>query len=107
MGGSGLALFERSEFSQTPPDASSARKRKAPLAAARLFFAYFILAKQKKVRRCRSPPAYKIAASSNSTQCFTGVCVPLCKWVMQPMLAETMTSGFISFRFPSLRSRSW
>ena len=24
-GGSGLALFERSEFSQTPPDASSAR----------------------------------------------------------------------------------
>ena len=48
MGGSGLALFERSEFSQTPPDASSARKRKAPLAAARLFFAYFLYGEAKE-----------------------------------------------------------
>ena len=46
-------------------------------------------------------------SSSSSTQCRTGVAVPLCKWVMQPMLAETIVSGFISPRLASLRSRSW
>ena len=50
-GGSGLALFERSEFSQTPPDVSSARHRAAALTSARLFFGYLLLAKQKKVTR--------------------------------------------------------
>jgi hypothetical protein len=45
----GLALFERSEFSPTPPDASSARYRAAALTSARLFFGDFLLAKQKKV----------------------------------------------------------
>ena len=50
-GGSGLALFERSEFRQTPPDASSARNRAAALTSASLFFGYFLLAKQKKVAR--------------------------------------------------------
>ena len=50
-GGSGLALSERSEFSQTPPDASSARDREADLTSARLLFAYFLLAKQEKVSR--------------------------------------------------------
>jgi hypothetical protein len=48
-GGSGRALFERSEFSPTPPDASSARNRAAALTSARLLFAYFLLAKQEKV----------------------------------------------------------
>jgi len=48
-GGSGRALFERSEFSPTPPDASSARNRVAALTSARLLFAYFLLAKQEKV----------------------------------------------------------
>jgi hypothetical protein len=41
VGGSGLALFERSEFSQTPPAASSAGDRAAARALARLSFAYF------------------------------------------------------------------
>ncbi len=48
-GGSGRALFERSEFSPTPPAASSARNRVAALTSARLLFAYFLLAKQEKV----------------------------------------------------------
>jgi len=48
-GGSGRALFERSEFSPTPPDASSARYRVAALTSARLFFGDFLLARQKKV----------------------------------------------------------
>ena len=48
-GGSGRALSERSEFSPTPPDASSARNRAAALTSARLFFGDFLLAKQKKV----------------------------------------------------------
>jgi hypothetical protein len=48
--GSGLALFERSEFSQTPPPSSNAAcPRSGPTNPARLFFAYFLLAKQKKV----------------------------------------------------------
>jgi hypothetical protein len=50
-GGSGLALFERSEFSQTPPDVSSARNRAAARPSARFSFAYFSLAKQRKVSR--------------------------------------------------------
>ncbi len=50
-GGSGLALFERSEFSQTPPDASSAGNREAARTLARLSFGYFSLAKQRKVAR--------------------------------------------------------
>ena len=37
-GGSGRALFERSEFSPTPPDASSARNPEGALTSARLFF---------------------------------------------------------------------
>jgi hypothetical protein len=50
-GGSGRALFERSEFSPTPPDASSARHRAAALTAAAFSFAYFSLGKQRKVSR--------------------------------------------------------
>lgn len=41
-GGSGRALFERSEFSPTPPDASSARHRAAALTSAHLLFAWRI-----------------------------------------------------------------
>jgi hypothetical protein len=48
-GGSGRALFERSEFSPTPSDASSARNRVAALTAAAFSFAYFSLGKQRKV----------------------------------------------------------
>ena len=59
-GGSGLALSERSEFSQTPPGASSARNRAAALTSARLLFAYFLLAKQEKVSRPPGrDPAYR------------------------------------------------
>jgi hypothetical protein len=64
-GGSGLALSERSEFSQTPPDASSARNRVAALTSARLSFAYFSLAKQRKVRR---PPGRDPACRSGKTK---------------------------------------
>ena len=46
------------------------------------------------------------ASSTTSIQCRTGVAVPLCRCVMQPMLAETMVSGASSSRWPSLRSRS-
>ena len=48
-GGSGRALSERSEFSPTPPDASSARYRVAALTSAALLFGDFLLGKQEKV----------------------------------------------------------
>jgi hypothetical protein len=58
-GGSGLALFEAiAEFSQTPPDVSSARNRAAARPSARFSFAYFSLAKQRKVSGRRATPAY-------------------------------------------------
>jgi len=53
-GGSGRALFERSEFSPTPPGPSNAvcpQRSEGTAHPARLFFAYFLLAKQKKVSR--------------------------------------------------------
>ncbi len=46
------------------------------------------------------------ASSSTCTQWRTGVSVPLCRCVMQPMLAEVMTVGSSACRWPSLRSRS-
>ncbi len=47
---SGLALSEPSEFSQTPAGLSNAAYRRSRATnPARLFFAYFLLAKQKKV----------------------------------------------------------
>ncbi len=50
--GSGLALFERSEFSQTPAALSNAAYRRSRATnPARLLFAYFLLAKQEKVSR--------------------------------------------------------
>jgi hypothetical protein len=49
-GGSGAQVFERSEFRSTPPPSSNAAcPRSGPTNPARLFFAYFLLAKQKKV----------------------------------------------------------
>jgi hypothetical protein len=73
LGGSGLALFERSEFSQTPPDASSAGNREAARTQARLLFAYFLLAKQEKVSRPpgRDPacPASKHFTQRANTKC--------------------------------------
>ena len=52
LGGSGLALFEAiAEFSQTPPNASSAGYPEGARSLARLSFAYFSLAKQRKVSR--------------------------------------------------------
>ena len=47
------------------------------------------------------------AASSTSTQCRTGVAVPVCRCWMQPMFADTMTCASIGARFASLRSRNW
>ena len=49
-GGSGAQVFERSEFLRTPTSASNAVSRRSRATnPARLFFAYFLLAKQKKV----------------------------------------------------------
>ena len=48
-GGSGRALSERSEFSPTPPDASSARYPAGALTSAALLFGDFLLGKQEKV----------------------------------------------------------
>ena len=50
-GGSGRALFERSEFSPTPPDASSARNREAALTSAVFSFGSLYLDKQRKGTR--------------------------------------------------------
>ena len=47
------------------------------------------------------------AVSSTSTQWRTGVSVPLCKWVMQPILALQMPRGCSACRLPSLRSRNY
>ena len=51
----GSQLFERSEFCETPRNASTAgcpvAKRRGRRQRGRLFFAYFLLAKQKKVSR--------------------------------------------------------
>ncbi len=48
-GGSGRALFERSEFSPTPSDASSARYPAGALTSAALLFGDFLLGTQEKV----------------------------------------------------------
>jgi len=47
------------------------------------------------------------ASSSTSTQCFTGVAVPLCRCWMQPTLALMMVCACRGARLPSLRSRNW
>ena len=55
--GSGLALSERSEFSQTPAALSNAAYRRSRATnPARLSFAYFSLAKQRKVSSRRPTP---------------------------------------------------
>ena len=56
-----LALFERSEFASVPNAASSARDRVSGTDVARLFFGYFLLAKQKKVTRLpgRNPASHR------------------------------------------------
>jgi hypothetical protein len=68
-GGSGLALFEAiAEFSQTPPDASSARHREAARPSARFFFGYLLLARQKKVTRPPGrDPAYLDSTCTGET----------------------------------------
>ena len=58
-----LALFERSEFASVPNAASSARNPKGT-DVARLFFGYFLLAKQKKVTR---PPGRDPACHRSTT----------------------------------------
>ncbi len=59
-GGSGLALSERSEFSQPPTGPSTAgcpvAQRRGRRHQGRLSFAYFSLAKQRKVSCCRATP---------------------------------------------------
>ncbi len=47
----GSRLSERSEFSETPPGASSAGNHEVALTSGRLSFGYFALAKQRKVPR--------------------------------------------------------
>jgi len=63
----GSCLFEpQASLHETPPGASSAGYRAATLTPARLFFAYFLLAKQKKVSR---PPRRQ---SGTGTQQWAG-----------------------------------
>jgi hypothetical protein len=45
-------------------------------------------------------------SSMISTQCRTGVALPLCRWVWQPILAVTMTVGVPADSAASLLSRS-
>ena len=52
-------------------------------------------------------PFQASASSSTSTQCLTGVVVPVCRCWMQPMLAETMVCASSGAKLASLRSRSW
>ena len=47
------------------------------------------------------------ASSSTSTQCITGVAVPVCRCWIHPILALTMACGANAARWPSLRSRNW
>src|SRR5437867_6840589 len=57
--GSGPQLFERSEFCGPPPESSTAscpERSAGTQTAGRLFFAYFLLAKQKKVSSRRATP---------------------------------------------------
>ena len=57
--GSGPQLFERSEFCGPPPESSSAgcpQRSVGTQTAGRLFFGYFLLAKQKKVTSRRATP---------------------------------------------------
>ena len=64
-----LALFERSEFASVPNAASSARDRVSGTDVARLFFGYFLLAKQKKVTRLPGRnPAYPRSAVNPAQQ---------------------------------------
>ena len=50
---------------------------------------------------------YPRASSSTSTQCLTGMVVPVCKCPMQPMLAEMTALGSKADKCLSLRSRNW
>ena len=67
-GGSGIALFERSEFSETPPEPSTAgcpvAQRRGRRHQGRLSFAYFSLAKQRKVSCRRATPGEQAYAES-------------------------------------------
>ena len=67
-----LALFERSEFASVPNAASSARDRVSGTDVARLFFGYFLLAKQQKETRPpgRDPACHrrKVTAANQTPQ---------------------------------------
>ncbi len=77
--GSGLALSERSEFSQTPAGLSNAAYRRSRATnPARLLFAYFLLAKQEKVSRPpgRDPACLRAAQNrqrENAAGCRTQI----------------------------------
>ena len=67
--GSGLALFERSEFSQTPAGLSNAAYRRSRATnPARLSFAYFSLAKQRTSESPAGATPGLPARSTNQTQ---------------------------------------
>jgi hypothetical protein len=74
--GSGLALSERSEFSQTPLGSSTAgcpERSAGTQTAGRLFFGDFLLAKQKKVTCCRAIPGQQASAEKPTTRTRTGI----------------------------------
>ena len=68
--GSGPQLFERSEFCGPPPESSSAgcpQRSVGTQTAGRLFFGYFLLAKQKKVTSRRATPGQQSSIEPNAT----------------------------------------
>ena len=67
--GSGPQLFERSEFCGPPPESSSAgcpKRSVGTQTAGRLSFAYFSLAKQRKVSSRRATPGQQLSAKSTA-----------------------------------------
>ena len=60
----------------------------------------------KKSAGAAATTGYPSASSSTSTQCFTGVVVPLCRCWMQPILAETMTCASSGSSCASFLSRN-
>ena len=97
--GSGLALFERSEFSQTPAAPSIAVcPRSGTTNPARLSFGYFSLAKQRKVPRPpgRDPAspagqAHRRAKARNSPQDPTNY--PFAALIMSAAFSAIMITG--------------
>ncbi len=77
-GGSGRALFERSEFSPTPPDASSARYPAGALTSARLSLLTFFGEAKKVSALSGASPDTQPSRRSELNQKAHALCEPRC-----------------------------